>query len=163
MTGLVVLLLGLLWLFACWKIARFVAVKVRQPVASSIVGVVAFGLLVPLPFVDEIVGRLQFQRLCEAEALIWVSPEAEKVLAAKSSIMFSERKSLLFPVSEQSVSYSDASTGQAFYRTKSFHTPGGVVMRAGLNMGSSTTCWPPNQNETNARLHLNELLKRGKQ
>jgi hypothetical protein len=72
-----------------------------------------------------------------------------------------ERDGLVFPVKEQVLEYVDVETGQPFFRRHSFLTPGGFVMRAGLNMGNSTSCMPEDALEISKNLKLNELLRRG--
>src|SRR5262249_6166808 len=115
-----------------------------------------------LPFVDEIIGSWQFHRLCASEAVVWVGLNATKVAEAKDVSASKELSGFLIPIREQVAEYADASTGEPFLRVTAFHTPGGFIMRAGLNMGSSRSCWPERWSEPYRTLRLDELLKRGK-
>lgn len=162
MAGLIVIGIAAVWLFISAEIARRASswCPVRQ--ASGIVGVVAFVCAVALPFADEIIGRWQFQRVCSSEAVVWVHPNAAKVVAARDMSASKDLAGFVIPVREQVSEYVDSITGEPFLRVKAFHTPGGFIMRAGLNMGSSTSCWPERWSEPYRTLQLDELLKRGK-
>jgi hypothetical protein len=163
MAGLIVLGIAAIWVFIAIKIARGVSGRFPlRPVVSSIVSVIAFICVAALPFVDEIIGRWQFRQLCSKEAVVWVHPNAAKVVAARNASTSKDLDGFVFPIHEQISEYVDSSTGEPFLRVRAFHTPGGFIMRAGLNMGSSTACWPERWTEPYRALQLDELLKRGK-
>ena len=162
MIGLIVLAVAAAWLVVAVRLARYMASKCQSPALSSIVGVLAFLVFALLPFTDEILGRWQFQRLCASEAVVWVSPNAGKVSAAEDVGTFSEREGFIFPVRQQWVKYADLANGEVFYSVKAFHTPGGFLMRAGLGLGNSTSCWPERWASKDVGLNIDELLKRGK-
>ena len=162
MIGLIVLAIAAAWLFVAAKIARTIALTVKQPIISFALGVAVFLVAALAPFFDEIIGRREFQHLCASEAKVWVSPNASKVVAAKDVGSFSSREGFFFPIQEQSVKYTDAETGEVFYSFKAFHTPGGLLMRAGLGLGNSTSCWPEKWTSKDVGLDIDELLKRGK-
>ena len=163
MIGLIVLLLAGVWVLASLKFARFLASRFKHPLASALVGVIGFLAFAVLPFLDELVGRWQFARLCASEAVVWVSPNASTVVAAKNVGGFSERTGLLFPVRQQSIRYADTSNGEVFYTVTAFHTPGGLLMQAGLGLGNSTSCWPERWSSKEVGIDIDTLLKRGKQ
>ena len=163
MAGLIVLLLAGLWLFALLKFGRFLASQFEHPFVSAIVGVFGFLTLAVLPFFDELVGRWQFARLCASEAIVWVGPNASTVVAANDLGGFSERTGLLFPVRQQSIRYADTTNGEVFYTVTAFHTSGGFLMRAGLGLGNSTSCWPERWSSKDVGIDIDTLLKRGKQ
>ena len=163
MIGLIVLILGGAWLLASLKFASFVASRCKRPLIAAPVAVLSFASFAVLPFLDEIVGRWQFLHLCKTEAVVWIGPNALMVVAAKDVGSFSERTGLLFPVRQQSVRYADLSNGQVFYSVTAFHTPGGVLMRAGLGLGHSTSCWPERWTENERGIDTNAMIKRGEQ
>jgi hypothetical protein len=124
--------------------------------------VLLYPLVLAIPFADEAIGRWQFNRLCEREAKVWIAPTANQVQAAQRiGPHFVDRDGFLIPVREQPIVYVDAHTGQPFYTVKAFHTPGGAIMRAGLNMGSSSACWPPNWSSRENGIDIDKLLKQG--
>ena len=165
MAGLILLGIAGLWVFFAVKVAGWVGRRFGPSSMSSMAGLVAFVAVVLAPFTDEIVGTWQFNRLCTKEAIIWTHPQASIVEAARDAPGHGrrERDEFVIPVTEQVTEYVDVATGQPFIRMHAFHTPGGFVMRAGLNMGSSRSCWPEAAaSETFKKLNLNELLKRGR-
>ena len=162
MAGLLVLGIAAIWLVFAARIARLVATAFRTPWVSGIAGVTAFAVAAILPFADEIVGRWQFQRLCASEATVWVHPNAANVEAALATPSSRDLDSFVFPIQEQVSEYVESATREPFLRVRAFHTPGGFVMRSGLNMGSTTSCWPDRWSEPYKTLKLDELLKRGK-
>ena len=162
MAGLLVLGAAAIWLLFAVRFGRWTASVFRTSSVSAVAGVVAFAGVVILPFTDEILGRYQFRRVCAAEATVWVRPNAAAVLAAKARPSLKDLQGFAFPIQEQVSEYVDLATGEPFLRVRAFHTPGGFVMRSGLNMGSSTSCWPDRWSEPYKTLKLDELLKRGK-
>lgn len=163
MIGLIVLLLGGAWLFISVMFARFLASKCRRPHVATLVAVLGFAAFAVLPFVDEIVGRRQFAHLCKKEAVVWIGPNAATVVAAKNVGSFSERDGLVFPVRQQSIRYADLSNGEVFYSVTAFHTPGGALMRAGLGLGHSTSCWPERWRGREQGIDIDAMIKRGEQ
>lgn len=163
MIGLTVLFIAGAWLFVSMKFASFVASRCKRPRATALVAVLSFGVFAVLPFVDEIVGRLQFARLCKTEAVVWVGPNADAVVAAVDVGNFSERTGLFFPVQQQSIRYADLTNRRVFYTVTAFHTPGGALMRAGLGLGNSTSCWPERWTGQERGIDLNGMMERGRQ
>jgi hypothetical protein len=162
MIGLIVLGLLVAWLIATGMITAAIVRGIRIP-GSSLLGVLIFPVVAALPFADEIIGRWQFHRLCEAEAKVWVAPDAKSVVAAREGNSYSsELVGYAMPVREQAVAYIDIATGKPFYSFKAFHTPGGLVMQSGLNMGSSSSCWPEKWMSRENGLDMDELVRRGK-
>ena len=163
MIGLIVLLLGGAWLLIALKTARFLASTVKRPLVATLVAVLSFAAFAVLPFADEIVGRRQFANLCKKEAVVWIGPNSATVFAAKNVGGFSERGGLVFPVQQQSVRYANLSNGEVFYSVTAFHTPGGVLMRAGLGLGHSSSCWPERWSGKEHGIDINGMVKRGEQ
>ncbi|MES2632266.1 MAG: hypothetical protein V4669_04800 [Pseudomonadota bacterium] len=161
MIGLFVLALLAGWLIVTGLITVAIVRAIRFP-GSSLLGLLVFPVVAALPFVDEAIGRWQFQRLCATEAKVRVAPNAKSVVAAKRGNSYiTELVGYVFPISEQAVSYVDLATGKEFYSFKAFHTPGGFVMRSGLNMGSSKSCWPEKWTSRANGLDIDALLNRG--
>ena len=162
MAELIVLGLAALWFMLALKLGRWASRFFRNPIFSKSVGAIAFLAVFLLPFTDEFLGDRQFQKLCDTEAVTWISPNASAVTAAahgKGS--FSDLKGYIIPISKQKSEYIDLATGEPFFRRTAFHTPGGFIKRAGLNMGNSKSCWPKN-NDAYKNLKIDDLLKRGK-
>jgi hypothetical protein len=162
MAGLIVLGVATAWLLIAAKAAHLVASWFPLRPISGVAGVLTFVIAATVPFADEIIGRWQFQRLCTSEAVVWVHPNAGHVIAARDASTSKDLTGFAFPVRAQISEYIDSITGEPFLRVNAFHTPGGFIMRAGLNMGGSTSCWPEHWTEPYRTLKLEELLQRGK-
>jgi hypothetical protein len=162
MAGLIVLAFVVGWLIFSGVIASGIARAIAPQSIRELSAILLYPLVVAVPFADEAVGRWQFKRLCEREAKVWVAPTANQVQAARRvGPHFIDRDGLVIPVREQPIVYVDAHTGQPFYTVKAFQTPGGMIMRAGLNMGSSTACWPPKWSSRENGIEIDKLLKQG--
>lgn len=159
MIGLTILILGGAWLLVSATFARFIASRCKQPRLAFLI----FPAFAVLPFLDEIVGRLQFAHLCKTEALVWLDPNAAAVVAVKDVGSYSDRSGLIFPVQQQSIRYADLASGKVVYSATAFHTPGGLVMRAGLGFGHSTWCWPERWTGKERGVDIYAMVKRGEQ
>jgi len=162
MAGLIVLGLAVGWLIFSGAIAGGIARAIAPERIRGLTAILLYPLVLAIPFADEAIGRWQFHRLCEREAKVWVAPTANQVRAARRvGPHFIDRDGLFIPVREQPIVYVDAHTEQPFYTVKAFHTPGGMIMRAGLNMGSSSACWPPKWSSRENGIEIDKLLKEG--
>lgn len=162
MAGLIVLALAVGWLFLSGVIARVIAGSAAPERFGGLITILLYPLILAIPFADEAIGRWQYSRLCEREAKVWVAPTASQVKAARQvGPHFVDRDEFFIPVREQPIVYVDIDTGKPFYTVKAFHTPGGMIMRAGLNMGSSSACWPPNWSSRENGIDIDKLLKQG--
>lgn len=70
------------FLFGVWTvlIAGFsVLVTKMLPKSTwrSLIGIVVFALLLPLVLIDEMVGKRQFEQLCQENSAIYVAPDAK--------------------------------------------------------------------------------------
>lgn len=70
MGGLIFFAVIIAWFsFSIWfarKIVRWL--PVNSPIAKFVVGVLAFGVILMSPLTDEIIGKIQFDKLCREEA-----------------------------------------------------------------------------------------------
>lgn len=121
-----------------------------------------FVLLLVAPAVQDIVGMLQFERLCKERAVVWVSPDAGQVRRAKdTSPATAEVLGNWIAIHSQPVEYSDADTGMPFYRYQILHTNGGAVGGI-VSLGKSRSCRPANRDEVSHQLNISKLLEQGK-
>jgi hypothetical protein len=124
-------------------------------------------LFIPLvflaPVIDEAIGRWQFARLCDREAVVWLSPNWQSVKAARSNrYPFIEVGWTFIPIRIQRIEQVDAATGEPFMSYTGFHTSGGLLLgRLGLGLGQSTSCWPKNDNEVLKMIDIDYLLTKG--
>jgi hypothetical protein len=84
MVGLLFLAAGLTWLafswFLAWKVPRWLGIKTVS--AQWAASAVAMALLLFGPFVDEILGMRQFEKLCRERATVWTAASAKSVTRA---------------------------------------------------------------------------------
>ena len=163
MSGLL-FLIGLgLWLvvaiYLSKRIPRWLGVT-RHVTAIS---VLLFPVVLAAPVADELIGRWQFYRLCEREAVVTLSPDWEKVTAARDNDdPIAEIDGYVIPIRVQRVEFVDATTGKPFLTYRGFHTYGGLLLgRFGLGLGQSTSCWPKNKSQLLNKLRIDQLLKQG--
>ena len=127
-------------------------------------------LLVPLllvgPFVDEIVGMRQFERLCDERTAITVSPDAKTVKrAADISSDTVAIPGYLINIEMSKRTYIDTETNKPFLSYETFRTRGGRV--AGLALlggwhGCSAEMVTNKHYQQFSALNAYELLRNGR-
>lgn len=141
MIGLLFLATIALWLWACVVLARFLSGLVprlswRNPVKWGL-----FILLLALPFIDEVIGKYQFEALCKANGI--ESADVSKARGKKVTVEYGERSLLggtIMPIKESNVLFKDAVSGEVLIQHKNYYAVGGWLMRyTWLSMGSSQT------------------------
>ena len=159
MIGLTVLLIAVFWFWLARKISSSLVKESKNKVSHRIASIFLYSLVVITPFGDEILGRIQFNHLCNTEAKAWVSPNVNEITSAREGInKLGPREGLIFPVTEQAFTYVDSKTGITFYSVKAFHTPGGWIMRHGLGLGNSSSCWPEHWASQDFGFNLDSML-----
>jgi hypothetical protein len=128
------------------------------------VAVMLFPVLFVLPIADEIVGRWQFIRLCEREAVVTLSPDWEKVNRARdNNDPIVDIGGHVIPIRVQLVEFVDIDTAKSFLTYKGFHTNGGFLFgRLGLGLGQTKSCWPQDKTQVLNKLNIDQLIKQGK-
>ncbi|HCX81528.1 MAG: hypothetical protein A3E00_15255 [Curvibacter sp. RIFCSPHIGHO2_12_FULL_63_18] len=149
-----------LWLIAAImlsaKIPRWLGMSKHTTAASWLL----FPLLLVAPIADELIGRWQFNRLCEREAVATLSPDWEKVRrATHREIPTVELDGYFIPIRLQREEYFDRDSGKTFISKLAFHTKGGFLMRHGLGLDGTTSCWPPKHESIYREINLEQLLK----
>jgi hypothetical protein len=163
MTGLLFLIGIGLWLIVaihlCKKIPRWLGVTKH----SGLLGALVFPVVLAAPVADELIGRWQFSRLCEREAVVTLSPDWEKVKRArKRDIPSTTLSGYFIRIQSQRIEYFDLDTGKNFLTNQAFHADGGfLVYRMGLGLGTSTSCWPKDDDQIYRKVNLDELMRPG--
>lgn len=78
MTGIFLLLLFGLWVWACAAITNAVIRRVDTRRWRWPLGLAIFSLVLALPVVDEIIGGFQFRALCKKDAVLRINAEQAK-------------------------------------------------------------------------------------
>jgi hypothetical protein len=130
---------------------------------GAVLSVLLFPVVLAAPVADEVIGRWQFNRLCDREAVVTLSPDWKKVKRAQRvSLQRSDVAGALIPIYSQGSEYVDADTGKTFMTHPHFYTYGGFLFgRLGLGLGGSTSCHPKNSEAVLKQIDFYELLKQG--
>lgn len=163
MIALMFLGAGLTWLAFSWFLARKVPrwLAIKTVIAQGATSVVVMALLLFGPFVDEIVGMRQFERLCRERATVWTADSANSVIRAiKGDTKYVDLVGYWIPIKSQQIEYFNADTGERFLAYEILHTRGGRVARMVLLSGEHS-CSPPAPNAMNY-LDIDKLIKQGK-
>ena len=143
------------------KIPRWVGAGKYRVVMS----LTLFPLVMALPLADELLGGWQFYRLCNKDAVVTLSPEADQVKRARQEP--ETRRDLqgyLIPIHTWEGQIIDADTGKVFMSTQSLFTSGGLLRRYLTGPeGQATSCHPKNYHAVQKKLSLFELLRLGEQ
>lgn len=162
MIGLIALfILGgwiFLSLFLARRIPRWLGIQRYTCSASA----ACFLLLLIAPFIQDIVGMWQFDRLCKERAVVWVSPEAGQVKRAMHADLPNvARLGYWIPIHSQPIAYIDVDTGKPFLTYEALHTKGGLIGQL-LLLGGTHSCWPKNATQVTNELNTDLLIKQGK-
>ncbi len=113
MSGILLLIVAALWLLIAFFLAKAIAHVLPKVWWAYVLRVVVFLALLPLPLIDEIVGKSQFEQLCRENSTIQLdrAKTAGKTvyLADQPSI---EAKGTWVSVVIQPWRYVDATTGE---------------------------------------------------
>lgn len=140
-----------LWVALCVYLARRIPKWLGVERHARSISVASFLLLLIVPFIDEIVGMRQFEKLCDERTAITVSPDAETVKRGKS-VMSAETvlPGFFIKIKSYKVSYIDLDTGKVFLTYDYFSTSGGRVAGLAL-MGGSHGCSADDRKNKNHR------------
>ena len=114
------------------------------------------------PFVDEIVGMQQFEKLCAERTVIWVDTDAALVKrATRGQTEFVDLSGYWIDIKAQKVTYLNKETGKIFISYEILHTSGGRIAKFFL-LGGKHSCTPLAPNALNT-LEIDKLISEGKQ
>ena len=147
MIGLVVLAIFAGYLFLAGKIAQFISGPSRSGEFNWKRGAI-FLFIAVLPFADEIIGRLQFEHECKKAEQYAVTDAIRRARLAIEGKDLTVRESLhtLIPIERVTIVMVDATSGERLLTASAHFTYGGWIMRAGLNLGSFSSCHPEGGN-----------------
>ncbi len=152
-----------LWVMVAVMLARRIPGWLGVGKHGRLLSVASFCVILVAPVADELIGRWQFHRLCEREAVVTLSPDWELVKRVKRvPLPRSEVNGTLIRIYSQGSEYVDLDTGKVAMKSPFFYTYGGVLFdRLGLGLGGSTSCLPKNAQEIERKINFYELLKQG--
>lgn len=143
MIGLVVLALFAGYLYLVGKTTLFIAGPYRPGQSYWKRGILLI-ILAILPFGDEVIGRLQFAHECKKAEHYVITDAIKNAHFAREDDNLTVKENLkkFMPIEKVTVSMVNATTGERLLTTSSHFTYGGWIMRAGLNLGSFSSCHP---------------------
>jgi len=149
------------WLVLAIYLSKWSVRLLKLKWGHTPVRVLFFVVFLVLPVADEIIGRRQFNQLCEREAVVWLSPDWKEVKkATRKSLPQEEVNGTIFRVSKTVVEYSDSITGKTFLRTYHFSTHGGFLLDS-LGLGLDTAarfCHPKSSDDVLQQVNISQLM-----
>ena len=139
MVGLLFLATIAFWLLGCILVSVLLARLIRNRKWRGAAGFTIFAVLLASPFIDELVGRPQFEALCKSNGV--QTADISKARAKRVNVKYGARQPVhggWVPILESDVQYFDATSGELLAAHKNYYSPGGWVMRyTWLSMGSN--------------------------
>lgn len=129
MIGLYLLLVIAAWIGIAVLFSRWLTSRIRFNVARWFATLIAFGVLLPLPLIDEIVGRQQFEQLCKENAEIKI----DRATAAGRTVYLDVQQQLDVPgtwvrVVMQPMRFVDVATREPIVSYNELRASGGVLV-----------------------------------
>jgi hypothetical protein len=137
MTGILLLFVGALWLIVAYSLAMLITRVLPATGWRVLVGALLFLALLPLPLIDEIVGKRQFEQLCRENSTVHV----DRAKAAGRTVYLAdlphiEIRGTWVRVVSQPWRYLDAKTGEVIVSYNMLQAEGGRFIRTlGISEG----------------------------
>ena len=162
MTGLFYLMGIGLWLIVTNRLCKMIPSWLGVTRHSGLIRALFFPVVLAAPVADELIGRWQFSRLCEREAVVTLSADWESIKRARRrEIPITTLSGYLIRIQSQRIEYFDPTTEKNFLTIQAFHAYGGFLLyRMALGLGNSTACWPIDHSSIYRKVNLDELLRR---
>lgn len=166
MSGLLLLGVVLLWLVTAISFAviaaKFLASILKRSWIKSVVGLLLVAVLIPLPLVDEIIGGIQFRKLCDKYAVQYIDEKNatnRKVFyVPRGEDLYAEGTAVHIQINPEV--YKDVETKKVLVSSHTLIATGGWLIRA---LGISETdspllfnrgCSPPNPDEFKKKFNI---------
>jgi hypothetical protein len=137
--GLLFLATVAVWIWLCIWVPHKASNLIFDPPLHRVTKLAMSLTLLSSPFLDELIGKHQFEALCKANGI--ESSDVSKARGKRVKVEYGERKPLkgtLLPTKESDVRFKDAETGDVLIQHKDYHSSGGWLMRyTWLSMGSN--------------------------
>jgi hypothetical protein len=138
MAGVILIVSLIVVLLICLAVSVAAGNLVTKPPWNTAVKLVVFGVLISAPFVDEALGKHQFESLCRANGV--EGADLSKAKGRRVKVEYSGRvtaEGTVLPTQQSDVTYRDADTGEVLIHHKDYYSKGGWLMRyTWIGMGS---------------------------
>lgn len=139
MIALLFLIAVAVWLAACIGIPQIVGNLIVKRPWRITVKLVIFFALISSPFVDEAIGKRQFEALCKSRGI--EAADISRARGRKVKVEYGERTILdgtILPIKESDVRFRDTDSGEILIQHKNYYAEGGWLMRhTWLSMGEN--------------------------
>lgn len=131
MTGIYLLGVTAIWIFIVIFLTKIITTKLAGQTWRTLVRVLIFVVLLPLPLADEIIGGKQFEQLCKENSNIQV----DRMKAAGKTVYLADLsdvqiKGTWVPIRLQPWRFVDVTTNEPVVSYNILHATGGRLIRA---------------------------------
>ena len=166
MIALMFLAGAIVWLVVAALLALWIPSRLGMERFGWVVSLVLFPALLVAPITDQLIGNWQFKRLCEREAVIYLSDNWQDVKRAKSidSGVSKRIGGYIVRIQVADSIYQNVDTKEIFFHYKTIFNYGGFLMdKMGLRLsGAPPSCEPENLYQVWDKINLSHLLQKGK-
>ena len=131
MIGLYLLfLLGIWTVLVAWLSVK-IAKRLPVPKWRPLVGIGLFIILLPMVLIDELIGKWQFEQLCQENSTIYIAPDAKgRTVVYQANPPDDVVQGTWVRIRIQKRRYVDATTGETIVSYKNVKARGGWFMRS---------------------------------
>lgn len=136
MTGLILIFILAVWFSFANAISRFVSKSVTDRRLKIVVRSIVFILIFIGPFLDEIIGGIQFKELCSTDAVaIYEEEKVRGKLVISKPLVVTPYTNTILPIYKQTWKYEDPNTHKELILFNELHAYGGWLSRS-INFNS---------------------------
>ena len=137
MTGILLIFVAVLWLVVAFYLVKLIAILLPAIWWAYLLRVVLYLALLPLPLIDEIVGKRQFEKLCSENATVQVDrAKATGRTVYLANLPDVEIKGTWVRVVSKKWRYIDATTGETVVSYNTLQAVGGrFILALGISEG----------------------------
>jgi hypothetical protein len=141
MTGIFLIVLVAIWLWACVAMTRAVTRRIPASAWRALTALMIFLAMLISPVIDEIVGGFQFRALCEKNAVLQIGVEHPEGRTTRFSADPTNAivPGTVIPIYDTGVNYTDVATGERVVAFHKYVAKGGVLIQ---NLGISESNSP---------------------
>jgi len=130
MIGLYFFFLLIVWICLAGWLSTRITRKLPDSPRRYFIRLVLFAVLLPLPLIDEIIGKWQFERLCQENSTVYIAPDAKGRTVYLADMLSDEVvKGALVPIRTQKWQHVDATTGEIIVSYNNLQARGGWFIR----------------------------------
>lgn len=161
MTGILLMFIAVAWVVIAFYLALLIGSKIPKRWGGSWNASWVFLLLLPMPLIDEIVGKREFERLCQENSTIKVDREtASGKTVYLADLPATQINGTWVPIRLQPWRYVDAATGEVIVSFNILQAKGGRFIRIlGISEGNTPLTFDGYCAPGDSRAHAIALFK----